>query len=221
MADGQERMIEIVRRIMCHSDLLHDPARWRILRDGEGHQLGNLQLFERVGGDSARAFCRQAAIPKLWSKTPADLNARREVRLKPRHRKPDEAKKSLRFAQLDRVKSPAALLDRAIDAGRQIVAFCARKSCRKKAHCMRIGIEARERLAISGVPAAKKEPRSCNHRVCRKCVSQSHSIPLEKYERPREDRLKCVEIKCGVLIFAESVRLTLRNRSLKYYEDFS
>ena len=82
------RMIEVVRRIVRHPDLLHHAARWDILFRCEGDDFFQSESFEGVCENRARSFCCESAIPMRGGKPPQDLDARREMRVEFRHRKP-------------------------------------------------------------------------------------------------------------------------------------
>src|SRR5690242_13207464 len=86
MARGEAWMVEVIPRIVGHPELLHDPPRPPVPDGRERHDLAF-----RGGHHGPCALGRQSPAPMLRGQPPADLDARREVRLERGDRKPDPA----------------------------------------------------------------------------------------------------------------------------------
>src|SRR5690242_9289154 len=80
------RVVEVIRRIVRHSELLHHPPR-PLVRYGRKRNHRPLRAAENL----ASAFRRQAAPPMLIHDPPSDLHARSEVRFEARDRESDKA----------------------------------------------------------------------------------------------------------------------------------
>ena len=84
-------MIEVVRGIVSHAELLHDASGPQIIRYGERDNFIQCRRFEAVAQRRPSAFRSQALSPILGRQPPADFNARREVRDETWHVQSDEA----------------------------------------------------------------------------------------------------------------------------------
>ena len=78
-------MVEVVRGVAVHPEALHHPARRHVGRDGERHDLVETGAFESEGHGRGRSLRRVALAPGVCGQAPADLDARREVRLEAGH----------------------------------------------------------------------------------------------------------------------------------------
>jgi hypothetical protein len=84
-------MIEVVRVIVTHVDLIHDSTGGNIFRHGIGNDLLQPQDVESELQHGTRRFRGVSPIPVFRSQTPADLYTRSEVCLETRNRKSDKS----------------------------------------------------------------------------------------------------------------------------------
>src|SRR5271157_4798290 len=102
-------MKEALIRLSTESKALHQSYRTGVYCGGKGHEFGQ---FEALEGERLCGRCRRicgAAPPILPPQSPANLDARREVSCKSRHRETGEPCKCA--VNLDRPESPPALVD--------------------------------------------------------------------------------------------------------------
>lgn len=81
MALGYVGVVEIVRWILSHAELLHHAPGAQIRRDGHGDQFFEASHLERVADYFPSACGGQAARPILGRQAPANLHARSEMGL--------------------------------------------------------------------------------------------------------------------------------------------
>jgi len=81
----------IVRRIACHAKLFHDAPRAQVRRNRERNDLRQLQFVEPESETARAPSVAKPLSPKLRAQSPANLDARSEVRLKGRVDHADEA----------------------------------------------------------------------------------------------------------------------------------
>lgn len=91
-------------------------------------------------------------------KTPADLRARREMRVETRSRQPDESREGGQAHDLDGPQTPAVPLDVTLDAVREAIALLDREEGRKVLHDACIAIQPRERFTVAVTPCP--EPKA-------------------------------------------------------------
>src|SRR4051812_19217112 len=105
----QSGVIEIVGRIVGHTDSLHDSARANVLHRSKRHDFGKLQLLEAERKRRARRLGGITSSPLAGGEPPSDLDTRREVSFESRHRKANESGEGRGFRNFDRPQSESAL----------------------------------------------------------------------------------------------------------------
>ena len=106
------------------------------------------ELLEAEREHRARGFGRVAAPLVSRGESPADLDARREVRLEARHRESDEAREGASLDDLDGEEPEAVRVEVRLDSGGKRVALVARERSLEVLHHGRVGVQRGERLEI-------------------------------------------------------------------------
>src|SRR4051794_1876418 len=84
MADGEDRVVEVVAFFVCHTDLLHHAARTDVGGHREGNNLRQSQFLKAERHSRLGTFGAIALPPEFGSEPPANFDARRERGLKAR-----------------------------------------------------------------------------------------------------------------------------------------
>ena len=101
MGFRQARMIEVVARIVGHSDLFHHAARAHVSGTVKETRLSRPSSLKCVMDHGARAFGGQSPAPGIECEPPADFDGGHEGRIEIRNGQPDEADEGLILKQLD------------------------------------------------------------------------------------------------------------------------
>ena len=157
MALAQFWMVEIVRRRAGHAEPLHDRTRAQIGWDGKGDDLVQTERAESVRNGGSGGLRRVSAAPVRKGQPPADLDARREVRLEGRRaqtREADELRHARRFYGPE---SEATAREVALNRDSERVAGGTVEGAGEVLHHARIGIKRREGREILVTPGAEEE----------------------------------------------------------------
>ena len=95
-------MREVVSRIVCHAQSLHDSDGSRVRRHGERHDLVQASGQKPERHRRTRALRRVPSTPMLARKSPSHLDARRERRCEARHQESDIANEIRNARYFDR-----------------------------------------------------------------------------------------------------------------------
>ena len=74
MSNRQQRMLEVLRRLMLHTEALHQALRGSIGRHGKGQHLIQLQRFEGICQYCLGRLPRVTLTPMRPLQTPADFH---------------------------------------------------------------------------------------------------------------------------------------------------
>ena len=154
----QAGVIEIVSRIMRNSQPFHHAPRPYIGGYGERDNLGQLKLCKPELKCRPRAFRGITAPPVLRGQPPADLDARREMRLEWRQAQTDEACERRYTGDLDcplGIPVPVEVSQNSLDPA---IALFSRKNRGKMLHDARVGVHRGERRPVRVAPAAQDQP---------------------------------------------------------------
>ena len=154
-------MLEIVSRIVGHSQLLHHPPRTNVCVRSKGDNGAQAQLFKAVAECFPRAFGGQSPAPILSCQPPANFNGGHKRRFKPGDGKTDEAKKGAVLPQLRREKAETVALEMRFSVIHSSVGSLRRQQPRHELHHPWVGIERAKRLPVRGSPAAQQKPFGC------------------------------------------------------------
>lgn len=154
----QERVVEIVGRIMRHADLLHHAAGGEVRGHRERYDLFEPERFETEGEHGPRALRGVSLPPVLRAEAPPDLHARSEVCLEAGHRETDETREGRSAADFHGPEPEAALIEVSLDPRDKGVAFLPRQDSPQVLHDPWIGIQRRERRPIGGEPSPETQP---------------------------------------------------------------
>jgi hypothetical protein len=150
-------MIEIVSRVVRHTDSLHNATRGAIRLSGERHDLFEFELAKAKVERSQRAFSGIPASPELGSESPADFSARSEMGLEADWRQSDEACERRDIYNLDRPETPPMLFDMAPNALGHLVTLVRAESSREVPHRPRVGVELGEWFQVCVPPFPKPQ----------------------------------------------------------------
>jgi hypothetical protein len=153
----QERMIEVVGRIVRHAQFFDDPAGPNVSRNRRRHDFIQAQRLERIPDDCMRSFCRQPLSPILRRQTSTDFYARRVVRFKLRNLQANEPDKQAISPKLRWPKAESILPEMRFDSVQHGIALCLRKRPSKEYHHTSVSIHAGERLPFGVAPTAQGE----------------------------------------------------------------
>ena len=156
MAWVQLGMVEIIRFVMRHAELFHNPARAGIGGDCEGDNLRKTELGETEIKRGIGRLRRIALTPIIFGDAPADFHARGKMRGETRHDetcKPDEGGNA---GQFDGPEGEAAFGLVLPDARGLTIALCRAQRAGKEFADMRIGIEGAEGRKILIPPRAQQ-----------------------------------------------------------------
>ena len=119
-------MIEVVRRIARHAELLHHAPGSQVGGDRERDDLVQRQGFEAVLYRGASAFSGEALAPMSRRQSPGDFDAGCKVRHETRHIQADEADERTIATKLGGVQAEASLAKMLFDPIHAFVALGAR-----------------------------------------------------------------------------------------------
>jgi len=123
MTVRQARVIEIIRRIVCHTDLLHHPPGTHIAGRRERNDLAQSQRLKPEPKGLSGAFGRQAAPPIFERDPPPNLDAGHEMRFERGNRKSDEPDECVCLTQLSREEPKAMQSEMRVEAVHRSVTF--------------------------------------------------------------------------------------------------
>jgi hypothetical protein len=147
-----QRMIEVVARVVGHPKALHYAARTKVDGRGERDHLPQRQIVDSVDKRGASSFSRIAASPPTSVKSPSDFDRRREVRLEPWFRQADEADEQPRLNHFNCPKTPTLSFDQRVRLTRKVVAFAPAEGSGEVPHHLRVGVQLRKRLEVFRAP---------------------------------------------------------------------
>src|SRR5215471_705413 len=104
------------------------------------------------------SFGRISRAPVAGCDPPADLDARREMRLECRHRETDHSRKWSHPLDFQGPETESPLAPVSIDARRQGITLLAGKPAREELHHLRVGIELGKRGAVGRLPSPETQP---------------------------------------------------------------
>ena len=158
MALGQDRVIEVVGRVVHHPDPFHDAARAQVVGHGHRDDLVELQLLEPERQDGPRSFGGVAPAPVFGRQPPADLHARREGSLESGNRQADGSRERRNVGDLYGPQSETVPIEVRLDTGDQRVASVPRQRGRQIPHHLRVGVHGGERGPVSRDPSPEPQP---------------------------------------------------------------
>ncbi len=146
-------MLEVIRRVVSHSNFLHHPARSAVCRDGERNNLFDPQCIERIAKNLAGTFGRQADSPVIGGEPPANLDGGHKGGIETRHGKPHKPDKGPGRSKLCCKKTKVMLFEMPFDAVQQFVARFSLKRSGHELHHSSIRVQLREGLTIRFSPS--------------------------------------------------------------------
>jgi hypothetical protein len=162
VAHRNARVVEILRPIAAHTDLLHYTLRLRIGDCGERNKLIQAKHFKGMPHYRETSFGRKALAPDIRRQPPADFDAGSECRLKLWNMDSNEANKSLLIFQLRCIQSESVINEVRFNVIRETIALIWREYAQHEFHDTRVGVEPRKRLAILCPPASQEQPLRFN-----------------------------------------------------------
>jgi hypothetical protein len=178
MAFRQPWMIEIVRCVARHPQLLHDTPGSDVGGNRERHQFFQPVRVKCSPSDLPSALRRKPPAPVAGRESPSDLDARREMRGKPWDRQANETDERVVLTQLRRAESKAVLLKISLDLVHQEVALLRRKRPGEKLHDARVGIQPGKGLPIGFAPLPKNQPLGFRYNHASTARSNQYQTPL-------------------------------------------
>src|SRR5437588_3606941 len=118
-------MIEVVGRIVCHTELFHDPSRPPVAGNGKRNQIFKSQNSKRVPRYSPRTFSCQPLAPIFGRKAPSNFDAWGENCPEARNSQPDITNEGVFLPQFRRTQPETALSEVRLNIIDQRVAFLA------------------------------------------------------------------------------------------------
>ena len=153
----QVGVVEVVGGIARKPELLHDADGAEICRGGEGDNLRQSEDVECVGEDGASAFSGEALAPMVCIEAPADFDAGGEVRVEGGNGEADIADELCSWEEFGGPEAEAVLYEVGFEAVNESIALFAVERSGVKLHNAGIGVDAGERRAVAGAPAAEKQ----------------------------------------------------------------
>ena len=150
-------MVEVVRGIVGHAELLHDPARAQVGGRGEGDELGQIESAKGMANDGLRAFIGKSPAPVRRGKAPADFDAGRESCLKARNGEADIADELALLAGFGGPEAEAVAGEVRFDAVDELAGLLLGERRREKFHDNGVGVETGEWRTVVRPPGAKEK----------------------------------------------------------------
>lgn len=116
-------VIEVIGRIVRHTQFFHDPSRPPVIENGKRNQIFESQTSERVPHYSPRTFSCQPSAPIFVRESPSDFNAWGETCPKARNSQPDITNEGLLLRQFHGTQPETVLSEMRLDMIDQRVAF--------------------------------------------------------------------------------------------------
>ncbi len=154
---GNRWMVEIICGIASHVQALHDLLRGFVDGRRERDDLFNAQFIETELDRPAGGLGCVSVAPRATHEAPADLDSRREVGIKACLVEADQTDEARLIDYLHRPQAPALAIDPRLNHFNECVALVRGQRSWKVPHYLRIGIERRERLAITLTPVPEQQ----------------------------------------------------------------
>ena len=174
-------MVEVVGRVVGHSELPHHSLRPDICWGGEGDDPVETDLDESEAQRLASGLGRVSLTPVLGGETPTDLDGRREMRLERRFQETGEAKEPAVGSPLERPQAESTLPEQHLDTVDERVTLSARQTRREMLHDPKVSVHPSERLPVAFGPATQNEPLGLEHGGSHEVMMRSRSRAVQPY----------------------------------------
>ena len=153
-------MIEVVSRIMRHTEFLHHATRAKIHGSRKANDFAEPKHIPPMIQHRLRPFRCQPFSPEIRCQSPANLDTRCEMRVKGWNVQSDEASEGAIVSKFRSVGSKPMFSEMRFELVHQCVALGARQRRYEVLHYPRISIQGRKRLSIRNSPVAENQATS-------------------------------------------------------------
>ncbi len=161
MIDGKLGVIEVIGRIVMHTNRLHDFLRRQITVSGKGHDFAQQQAVKPAAQSGPRRFAGVAKAPVLASQAPTDFDGRGKRCLEADHAQPGETDELPGILALQCPQAKTVLGEMATDSPDQFSTFQSAQGRWKITHDLRISAHRGKFRQIVITPLAHQQSRAC------------------------------------------------------------